>query len=446
MISEKITGELDTNFKPDSGKYISDLKDMISCRTVSEKKYYDKNEFDRFDTVLQKNFPRIMSVSRRIEAGGSTFLKIPGKEENRPLVLMSHKDVVHEGEKPWKAPPYEGRIIKGKIYGRGTFDTKGSLCSIFEAVESLLAEGYEFGSDLYIFASSTEEIAGGDAPAAVEYFRNSGITPGLVIDEGGAVLRNPFPSKIKRFAMIGAVERSSGNLLVDAGSEKKRNELIKTLKKLRIGKYGIYPEVSALIDGLADYLMFPLKLPLRFLGRHHRLAASVLTHCGRDARSFCGALASGRLPEDEENCRDASYPLKVYFSGNYYNKIDRLADELKKFLAKNGVTVLGENLRETEEPTPLHSDGFRFVSKTAEMKFDRLKALPYPVLGRTDARYFIGAAENVIRFIPVEINLIQMMLFHNPNENIYADSLTGAVGFYREIIKQYMKNEVNAND
>ncbi|MGM9536976.1 MAG: dipeptidase PepV [Candidatus Onthomonas sp.] len=40
------------------------------------------------------------------------------------VAVLCHLDVVPEGD-GWTVPPYEGRVIDGRIYGRGTMDDKG---------------------------------------------------------------------------------------------------------------------------------------------------------------------------------------------------------------------------------------------------------------------------------------------------------------------------------
>ena len=72
---------------------------------------------------------------------------------------MSHQDVV-EATGEWKYPPFSGQIAEGRIWGRGTMDTKGSLCAILEAVEELLREGFTPSCDVYVASSCNEEIMG----------------------------------------------------------------------------------------------------------------------------------------------------------------------------------------------------------------------------------------------------------------------------------------------
>ena len=244
--------------KSDFDKYEQHLRELTECRTISDNEYFSQAEFDKFDAVLRKNYPLVFEKGEMIENGNATFIRIKGKSDLSPLVLMSHKDVVHEGNvKKWKSSPFEGRVINGKMFGRGTFDCKASLCCIFEAMENLLNEGFVPEKDVYILSTSNEEIAGNDAPNAVAYFKNRNITPGLVVDEGGAMLKNPFPSKIKHFAMVGAVERSSQRMIFDVPSEENAKKLQKKIKEFKAGNYEITPEISSLAKGLSKHLYFP---------------------------------------------------------------------------------------------------------------------------------------------------------------------------------------------
>ena len=65
---------------------------------------------------------------------------VPGKDDSRNIMLMSHHDVVAvDGE--WKYDGFSGEIAEGKIWGRGTVDTKTPLFAEFSALEELLSEG-----------------------------------------------------------------------------------------------------------------------------------------------------------------------------------------------------------------------------------------------------------------------------------------------------------------
>jgi succinyl-diaminopimelate desuccinylase len=63
------------------------------------------------------------------------------------LILEGHTDVVtHGNPEQWTMPPYEARIVGGKIYGRGACDMKGGLAAAIvaaQAVRGVLGEPHK---------------------------------------------------------------------------------------------------------------------------------------------------------------------------------------------------------------------------------------------------------------------------------------------------------------
>lgn len=56
----------------------------------------------------------------------------------RSLIFNGHLDVVPAGDlSQWQYPPFEGKRVKGKIYGRGTSDMKGGIASFIHAISMI---------------------------------------------------------------------------------------------------------------------------------------------------------------------------------------------------------------------------------------------------------------------------------------------------------------------
>lgn len=56
--------------------------------------------------------------------------RIPGKNRDKTVWIMSHMDVVPAGDlSKWKTPPFEAVVKDGRIYGRGTEDNNQGLVS-----------------------------------------------------------------------------------------------------------------------------------------------------------------------------------------------------------------------------------------------------------------------------------------------------------------------------
>lgn len=102
-------------------------------------------------------------ASSRSEFTGSPNVVgvLKGSGEGRSIILNGHIDVVPEGDlDKWDANPYSGKIIDGKMYGRGTTDMKGGNVSLLLAIQAIQALGVQLKGDI-IFQSVIEEESGG---------------------------------------------------------------------------------------------------------------------------------------------------------------------------------------------------------------------------------------------------------------------------------------------
>ena len=121
--------------------------------------------------------------------------------------MMAHYDVVPVNEAGWDVPAFEALLKDGRIWGRGTLDTKVTFNGIMFAAEHLIKEGYVPENDIYFAFSGNEETNGRGAVNIVDYFENNGIEPAFVIDEGGAVVQNVFPGVSAPCGLIGIAEK-----------------------------------------------------------------------------------------------------------------------------------------------------------------------------------------------------------------------------------------------
>lgn len=76
------------------------------------------------------------------------------------LVLMHHIDVV-PADDDWQHPPFSGRVVGGKIWGRGALDVKSLGIAQMEAMFSLRRSGVGLGKDIVYLAVADEEAGGG---------------------------------------------------------------------------------------------------------------------------------------------------------------------------------------------------------------------------------------------------------------------------------------------
>ena len=198
-------------------EYAEKLSRMVAVDTVSVPETNQREKFLPFHALLEEMFPLVHARMEKTEIDGNLLFHWKGRKADRPLVLMSHQDVVPaEGE--WLHGPFSGDIADGKVWGRGASDTKCSVMAFFQAAEELLAEGFEPENDVWLSSSCTEEWAGDGCPKLVEEMKRRGVRPFLVCDEGGGIITDPVGGIHGNFAMVGVFEKGKADILLRARS------------------------------------------------------------------------------------------------------------------------------------------------------------------------------------------------------------------------------------
>ena len=177
------TAKVTLDESPRAENYGKRLAEMIRCETISSRFDPDRSKFYAFHGKLEELFPHIHAKCEKHSFNGSLLFKWSGTGEHAPIMLMSHQDVVEAGG-DWEHAPFSGDIDeKGRVWGRGTVDTKASLFCLLTAIEELLAEGFIPQCDVYFGGSCTEEWSGEGAPATAQFLKDNGVHLALLLDE-----------------------------------------------------------------------------------------------------------------------------------------------------------------------------------------------------------------------------------------------------------------------
>lgn len=78
------------------------------------------------------------------------------KDTKESVGILCHLDVVPEGNN-WTYPPYEARIVDGKIYARGTTDDKGPTIACYYALKFIKEAGIKLNKEIKIILGTDEE-------------------------------------------------------------------------------------------------------------------------------------------------------------------------------------------------------------------------------------------------------------------------------------------------
>jgi acetylornithine deacetylase/succinyl-diaminopimelate desuccinylase-like protein len=90
--------------------------------------------------------------------------RIRGNGSKRPVILLSHMDVVGVERERWSVDPFAGEVKDGYLYGRGAIDDKGMLAANLMTMlllqRTLAGDGRELSRDVVFLATSDEEAGG----------------------------------------------------------------------------------------------------------------------------------------------------------------------------------------------------------------------------------------------------------------------------------------------
>ncbi len=96
------------------------------------------------------------------------YARIRGNGSLRPIILLSHTDVVMADAARWSVPPFSGEIRDGFVYGRGASDMKGTAAVHATLMRLLKRHKVPLKRDVILLAVADEEAGGAGARSIVK--------------------------------------------------------------------------------------------------------------------------------------------------------------------------------------------------------------------------------------------------------------------------------------
>ncbi|MBY6060155.1 M20/M25/M40 family metallo-hydrolase [Microbacterium esteraromaticum] len=430
------------------------LSQMIKLPTVSAELARRGHEpFAAFERLIAEQYPLVhehLALEKHTEYGLLFHWK-GAQPDAAPAVLMAHYDVVPVDESDaWTYPPFEGRIADGRVYGRGTLDDKGPLIVILEAVENLLADGFVPARDVYLSFGGNEETFGVAAQAIAAAFQQRGITPWIVIDEGGAVVDAPLPFVPGRSAMVGVGEKGVLSIRLTArgdGGHASAPPSLTAVRRIaravdRLGP-GTFPArapraISRMLSQLAAQTPGPARHLLRLLGAVPPLTARLFAALGGEPAALVrttvaptmqsGGTAANVLPSQAS----ATINLRIALGETVDATVLRVRDRI-------GDPLVAIEVLEGSEPSPesaTDNGQFALIAEALGVSHPDAPAVPYVMMAATDSRHFHRFTPAVYRFAPLEMSNAQRASIHGVDENVEIAALERGERFHRELLQR----------
>ncbi|HWN43413.1 MAG TPA: M20/M25/M40 family metallo-hydrolase, partial [Thermoanaerobaculia bacterium] len=148
-------------------RIVTDLQEMVRFRTYAEegRTNWEAPEFGKQRKWLEGKAKRLglqfKSFDGRVEE-----ITLPGPKPI--LAVLTHGDVQDVQGQSWSSPPWEAKIVDGRIVGRGTEDDKGPIVVTLYAMAALRDTGWPLGWTLRLLVANAEESSWEEIPYYLE--------------------------------------------------------------------------------------------------------------------------------------------------------------------------------------------------------------------------------------------------------------------------------------
>ena len=433
-------------------KAAHDLAEMLKCKTVSSvnKEEEDISEFEKFEALLPTLFPNVFANCTYEKVGDRSLLfKWPGALHDSPTVLMSHYDVVSVVEDNWEKPAFSGVIEHGVLWGRGALDTKGTLNGILQAAETLMSDGFIPARDIYFAFGGDEEVNGSGALNIVNIFHSRGISPGLVLDEGGAVVEKVFPGVKQPCALIGIAEKGMLNVeysVTGGGGHSsspaphtpvgKLSQACVRMEK-RPFKLRLTKPAKEMFDTVARHSTFLYRMIFANLWCFAPVLNLITRLSGGELNALLRTTTAFTQMEGSKGV-NVIPPYARMMSNHRLIPGETTGEALERIRKTVNDKSVDVKMLEGHNPSAISStdsEAWARVKTAVSETWQDAVVSPYLMFACSDSRHWSAISDKVYRFSAMALSKEERATIHGNNERVPLATINKTVEFYVRLIK-----------
>ncbi len=429
------------------------LAAALRFKTVSyhDPAQFQASEFEALRAYLESSFPLVHEHLEREIVGGFTLLyRWPGTDDARaPVLLMAHQDVVPVipgTESDWAHGAFSGAVADGFVWGRGALDDKVGVLGLLEAVEALLAEGYEPPRTIYLLFGHDEEVGGRAGAAAVAaLFEARGVRFEFVVDEGGVIGEGLFPGVEVPVALVGVAEKGYVSVELTArgtgghaSTPPRRTAIGVVARAVSRLEENPFPANRAVLERqLTEYLAPVMSFPLRIVAANLWLFEPVLDDEPQLSAAIRTTTAATIIAG---GTKDNVLPIDARAVINHRVMPGETAQSVvERDRAIIDDPDVGIELLTGSDPSPVASvdaAGFGIIARSIhEVAGAEIVVSPFLLPAATDSSHFVDLADDVYRFNFFRGDSHLLARIHGTNERISIADYADAVRFYQRLIR-----------
>lgn len=436
----------------DEQQAINNLQTLIKFKTIS---YFDHSleddaEFEKLVNKLPELYPNVYkNLTLQRFDGRALLFHWKGQNNGEPAVFMAHYDVVPPVEENWDKPAFDGLIEDNIMWGRGTLDTKVTFNGVLTAAENLIKQGFIPNNDIYFAFSGGEEVNGPGAENIVNYFKEKGITPSFVLDEGGAVVSDVFPGLKQPCGLIGIAEKGYINMTLSVKSQGGHASAPKPHTPI-----GVLSQAVCLVESHPFKLQItdPVEKMFNELGRRssflYRMIFAnlwcfswILDIIGKKNGGQLNALMRTTVAFTQAKGSDAAnvIPPIASVTANLRlspaDNVESTITRIKQIINNDDINI---ELSDPTEPSRISitdCDGYRYIKDAIADTWKGCVVAPYLMVQCSDSKNYGVISDRVYRFSATDLTDEEMNSIHGNNEHIRLETIKRSVEFFIRVMK-----------
>jgi len=367
--------------------------------------------------------------------------RIPGPPGVKPMLLMSHADVVPVVAANWSHPPFAADLADGYIWARGSIDNKAHGIMALMTMLALKRQGVALRRGLEMMVNAGEEVGGADGAGFMVANHFDEIDPAFAFNEGGGGERNWLHSTGVTFRVAVSEKRVMWLRLIAHGKSghgsvpNPGNPTLILVRALdRVIRRQPPIRITSIFDRAMTTIAPRMKFPASFELAHLEIPPML-------SLAMRGPLSDYQV---QALMRDTISPT-VLSAGLRVNVIPSTAEadldcrllpgtDSDEFLARirdqlDDSRISIEYIQKPDEApeSPDSGEAWEAIEKTVARDFPGDPVVPLMTAGGTDSRFLRSREVPAYGFVPIVLDAEEMGRVHGVDERLSVENLNRGI-------------------